>query len=242
MSTEWKAKRFWKEASVHPEGDGWTIRLDDKPVRTPGKLPLIVPTRALAEAIAAEWDAQVEVVDPNTMPMTRYANSAIEKVRPQFDAVADMLGEYGATDLLSYRAHEPESLTHEQAAAWDPLIDWAATELGAPLRITHGVVPVAQDPAALARLRARLDALDEFGLTAVHDLITLPGSLILGLAAIEGRLDAAKIHELSRIDEEFQARRWGRDDEADEAAAARLQALEDAARFWELSRKPENRS
>lgn len=236
---EWQAKRFWKQASARPEGDGWTVYLDEKPVRTPGKHPLIVPTEALAKAIAEEWDAQTDVIDPNTMPLTRAANSAIEKVAPQFDAVADMLGDYGGTDLLSYRAEGPEDLVQRQAEGWDPLIDWAATELGAPLKITHGIIPVLQDQAALHNLRAELDKLDNHGLTALHDLVTLPGSLLLGLGVIKGRITAEEAHALARIDEEFQADRWGRDDEADAAAEARLQAMRNAERFWTLSRQPD---
>ncbi|MFO1137544.1 MAG: ATP12 family protein [Paracoccus sp. (in: a-proteobacteria)] len=235
--TEWKARRFWKAADVRPQGDGWEVVLDDRPLRTPGKQPLILPTEALARAIAGEWDAQADVIDPNAMPLTRAANSAIEKVVPQFDGVAAMLGDYGGTDLLSYRAGQPEELSRAQAAGWDPLIDWAATDLRAPLRITDGVIPVPQDPAALERLRAEIAALDPFALTALHDLVTLPGSLILGLAVLRGRLDAETAWKLARIDEEFQAGRWGRDDEADEAAANRLTAMRDAERFYRLSRK-----
>lgn len=234
--TTWQAKRFWKAASVRKAGDGWEVVLDDRPLRTPGKLPLIVPTRALAEAIAAEWDAQTDVIDPRTMPMTRSANSAIERVAPQFDDVVTMLAEYGDTDLLSYRAERPDRLVQAQAAAWDPLIDWAATDLRAPLQITHGVSPVPQSKASLLNLRAEVAKLDVFGLTALHDLVTLPGSLILGLAVINGKLDADQAHAASRIDEEFQADSWGRDDEADQAAAARLEAMRHSQRFWTLSR------
>lgn len=235
--SEWKARRFWSTADLRQTGDGWEVVLDDRPLRTPGKLALVLPTQALAKAVAAEWAAQAEVIDPNTMPLTRSANSAIERVTPQLDAVAAMLAEYGGTDLLSYRAHEPESLVQLQAKGWDPLIDWAATELRAPLRVTHGVLPVPQDESVLLKLRAEVAALDVFGLTALHDLVTLPGSLILGLAMIRGRLDADAAHALSRIDEEFQADRWGRDPEADAAAAARLQALRQSYRFWTLSRR-----
>lgn len=234
--SEWKARRFWKAASVRQTAGGWEILLDDKPLRTPGKQALIVPTQALAEAIAAEWEAQADIIDPRAMPLTRAANSAIERVTPQFEAVADMLAEYGGTDLLCYRAEEPEALVRTQAEGWDPLVDWAATALSAPLAITHGVLPVAQPRAALLKLRAEVGSLDSFALTALHDLVTLPGSLILGLAVLQGRLDADQAHALARIDEEFQADRWGRDEDADAAAAGRLQAMRDAKRFWRLSR------
>ena len=233
--SEWKARRSWKDVLVRDGEGGWQVWLDARVLRTPGKQALTLPTRALAQAVAQEWRDSGEVIDPGAMPMTRYANSAIEKVRVQFDAVADMLAEYGATDLLCYRADQPQSLAEMQAQAWDPLIDWAATRLAAPLRITEGVIPVAQPPQSLLNLRNHLAALDDFGLTAAHDLIALPGSIILGLAVLHGRLDAAEAHRLSRLDEDFQARQWGRDDEAEAAAATRAQALQDAARFWALS-------
>lgn len=232
--TEWKARRFWQTAAVEPAGDGWQVVLDGKAVRTPGKRALLLPTRALAQAIADEWDAQADVIDPAAMPLTRAANSAIEKVAPQFDAVADMLAAYGETDLLCYRAGAPAALAERQAVGWDPLIDWAARTFKAPLKITEGVIPVAQDAAVLARLRARLDGLTPWQLTALHDLVTLPGSLILGLAVLEGRLDADAAHTLARLDEAFQAEQWGRDDEAEAAAASRLAAMQVAARLLDL--------
>ncbi|MTH63187.1 ATP12 family chaperone protein [Paracoccus shanxieyensis] len=234
--SEWKARRFWKAATPREVAGGYEVALDDRPLRTPGKQPLLLPTEALAAAIAGEWQAQADVIDPNTMPLTRAANSAIEKVTPQFQDVALMLAEYGATDLLSYRAEAPETLAQRQAEGWDPLIDWAATRLQAPLRITHGVIPVPQDDSALLNLRAEVLGLDPFGLTALHDLVTLPGSLVIGLAVIHGRLDAETAHALARIDEEYQAESWGRDEDADEAAAGRLIALQNAERFWKLSR------
>ncbi len=234
--SEWKARRFWKASAVRPAGQGFEVLLDDRPLRTPGKLPLLLPVEDLAWAVAREWDAQTDVIDPNTMPLTRAANSAIEKVTPQFAAVADMLAEYGGTDLLSYRADQPAELARRQAEAWDPLVDWAATELRAPLRITHGVIPIAQDSQALARLHGRVAALDVFGLTALHDLVTLPGSLVLGLAVIRGRIDADQAFRLSRIDEDFQAEQWGLDEEAQAAAEGRRTAMLDAERLWRLSR------
>jgi chaperone required for assembly of F1-ATPase len=234
---EWKARRFWKTADIRPQGEGWEVVLDGRPLRTPGKLPLILPTEALARAIAAEWDAQTDVIDPNRMPLTRAANSAMEKVTPQFHDVTDMLGDYGGTDLLSYRASRARGADPAQAVGWDPLIDWAATELRAPLRITHGVIPVPQDPAVLLKLQAEIASLDAFALTALHDLVTLPGSLILGLAVLRGRLDAETAWKLARIDEEFQADRWGRDEEADLAAQGRLEAMRNAERFYHLSRR-----
>ena len=127
--SDWRPKRFWTAATVEPAPGGHTVHLDGRPVRTPGKSPLIVPTEAMARAIAAEWDAQTGIVRPETMPFTRSANSAIEKVAPQFDEVVGLLAAYGETDLLCYRAHGPAELMARQAAAWDPLLDWAPPPL-----------------------------------------------------------------------------------------------------------------
>ena len=237
--SEWKARRFWTRAEVADVEGGYEVRLDGRPVRTPGKLPLVLPTEALARAIAEEWDAQTDRIDPGAMPLTRAANSAIEKVAPQFDAVADMLADYGGTDLLCYRAEHPVELVVRQAEGWNPWLDWARDDLGADLRVTQGVIPVTQDREALARLRARLAELTPWQLTALHDLVTLSGSLVLGLAVLEGRLDAEAAHRLSRIDEEHQAEIWGRDEEADIAAGDRLQALRNAARLLALLSSPD---
>ncbi|WP_265499313.1 ATP12 family chaperone protein [Paracoccus beibuensis] len=235
--SEWKARRFWTRVDTRATDGGYEILLDDRQLRTPNKKPLVLPTEPLAQAIAAEWDAQSAEILPHTMPLTRAANSAVEKVAPQVDGVVGMLAEYGGTDLLCYRAPEPAELVERQAAEWDPLLDWAATELRAPLQTTAGVIPVDQDPDALERLRAEVAALDVWALTALHDLVTIPGSLVLGLAVIRGRLSAAEAHRLSRIDEDFQIERWGADEEAAEAAEERRLSMEWAERLWQLSRR-----
>ncbi|MDO5529223.1 MAG: ATP12 family protein [Paracoccus sp. (in: a-proteobacteria)] len=237
--SEWKPRKFWTKARAEAEDGGFTVLLDARRLMTPGKQPLTLPTRALADAIAAEWDAQAELIEPETMPLTRAANSAIEKVAPQFDAVADMLAAYGGTDLLCYRASAPADLVRRQAEAWDEWLAWARRDLGADLRVTEGVIPIAQNPGALQRLRAELGRLDVFGLTALHDLVTLPGSLILGLAVLRGHLDAGAAFDLSRVDEDYQAEQWGRDAEAEASARAKRAAMESAARLWALSRPPQ---
>lgn len=234
--SNWKAKRFWKTASVAPEGTGFAVLLDARPVRTPAKTALLLPTRELAELIAAEWDAQSGEVRPDTMPATRMANSAIDKVRPQFAEVAEMLAEYAGSDLLCYRAEAPEALIARQAAGWDPLLDWAANTHAAPLIVTKGVVHVAQPADSLATLRAALFDQTEFQLAALHDLIAITGSLVLGLAVAEGRIDAEEAFDLSRIDEHWQAEQWGTDEDAAEIEAAKRQALIEAARFHQLCR------
>lgn len=238
MSSGWAPKRFWTTVGVTEEPGGYGIALDARKLRTPAKAPLVVPGRALAEAIAAEWQAQEEKVDPATMPVTRTANSVIDKVRPQHDAVAEMLAEYGATDLLCYRADGPDELAARQRAGWDPILDWLEAETGARLVTTEGIVPVTQPGPALARLAKRVATLDDWRLAAFHDFVTLSGSLALALALAGGRLTAAEAWPLSRIDEDWQAEQWGADEEAVAHAERRRAALAEAERFWELLDRP----
>ena len=233
--TEWKAKRFWKESAVVETGAGWGITLDGRAVKTPSKLDLAVPTRPMAEAIATEWDAQEDVIDPRIMPMTRFANSAIEKVKPQRSAVIEYLAEYGDTDLLCYRADSPEGLVTMQSDGWDPLLDWASEALGARLLVAQGVMHVAQPANALEALRSRVDAFDDFSLAGFHDLVGLSGSLVLALAVTGGRVSVDAAWDLSRIDEAWQISQWGEDEEAAIAAAAKRAAFGEAARFFQLA-------
>lgn len=230
----WKAKRFWTEARAEPCEGGFTVRLDGRPVKTPAKVPLVVPTLAMAQAIAAEWDAQQREVKPATMPVTRAANSAIDKIVPQRDEVVRIVAAYGASDLLCYRATAPEALQARQAEAWDAILDWAGAAMGARLAVTQGVIPVDQPAAAVAALSARVAALSPFQLAAFHDLVAISGSLVLALAVIDGRLDAEEAWRLSRIDEAWQTEQWGADEEAAAAEAARHVAFAEASRFFHL--------
>lgn len=234
MMAEWAPKRFWKEASVAEAEGGWAVRLDGRPVRTPAKAPLVLPTRALAEAVAAEWDAQVEVVDPRSMPFTRTANAAIDKVAPQFDDVARMLADYGDADLLCYRAEGPEALVTRQAAGWDPLLDWAAEVLQAPLTPVAGVMHAPQPGESLRALGNRVFALTPFELAAFHDLVTISGSLVIGFAVIEGHRPVAELWAASLIDDVWEEEVWGPDEEAAERLRARRKAFFQAAEFHRL--------
>ncbi|MGK8234550.1 ATP12 family chaperone protein [Roseovarius sp. MS2] len=238
--SEWKVKRFWTEAGVVEEGDGFGVRLDGRAVRTPAKAVLSVPTRALAEAIAAEWDAQEGKIDPGTMPFTRSANAAIDKVAHQKSEVAEMLAAYGDSDLICYRAVSPSELVEKQAAAWNPLLDWTESVLSAKLLAVEGVVHVPQDVQAMARLRAHVDALDIWALTAFHDLVSLSGSLVIGFAALDGFYPVKTLWDLSRVDETWQAEQWGSDEEAEEMAARKQSDFIHAKRFYDLSRKDQS--
>ncbi|SLN58890.1 ATP12 chaperone protein [Roseivivax jejudonensis] len=234
--SEWAAKRFWTDATVASEADGHTVRLDGRPVKTPAKAPLVVPTAAMAAAIADEWQAQGDKIDPLSMPVTRGANAAIDRVRPQHADVADMLAEYGDADLLCYRADGPEGLVERQAAAWDPLLDWAAQTLGARLEPRTGIMHAGQDAHALSQLRGAVHALDAFELTAFHDLVSLTGSLVIGFAAERGAHAPETLWAASRIDETWQAELWGEDEEAAAAEDHKRGAFMDAVRFLSLAR------
>ncbi|KPQ05966.1 MAG: Chaperone required for the assembly of the mitochondrial F1-ATPase [Rhodobacteraceae bacterium HLUCCA12] len=227
----WAKKRFWTEASVRPEGNGFAVQLDGRPVKTPAKAPLIVPTRALAEKIAAEWHAQDDKIQPDTMPATRTANSAIDKVSAEFDAVADLVAAYGETDLLCYRADAPQALRARQDAAWDPLLDWAAARYGLRFVVVTGVMPHPQPPETVAALAQRVARLSAFELTAFHDLVAMTGSLVIGLAVIDGQDVPERLWQTSRIDEDWQTEQWGEDDEARALALLRRKSFLDAAAF-----------
>ena len=234
--SEWKAKRFWTEAVVDETAEGFGITLDGRPVKTPAKRSLIAPTRQFAEKIADEWNAQAEQIDPGSMPFTRSANAALDKVAVQIQEVADMLAAYGDSDLLCYRAEYPQALVERQAAQWDPLLDWAEDALGARLQARTGVMHVAQAPEALDRLTQKTRSLSAFELAGFHDLVSLSGSLILGFAATHDFLSAKAIWDISRLDEIWQAEEWGADDEAEAAAAIKEAAFIHAKQVFDLSR------
>ncbi len=230
----WKAKRFWKQAAAEPCDGGFTVRLDGRAVKTPARTLLVLPTLALAQAIAAEWDAQQGLVKPDTMPHTRTANSALDKVAPQFAQVAEMMALYGGTDLLCYRATSPQELIDRQQAQWGPLLDWCATDLGAPLTATAGVMHIAQPVASLARLSELVHAWTPFQLAAAHDLIAISGSLVLALAITHARLTPDEAWSLSRIDESWTNEQWGVDDDAAHLEQLKRVAFTHAARFFAL--------
>lgn len=233
--TEWAARRFWTDVRIVEEAGGFGLRLDDKPVRTPGKRELTLPTLAVAERVAAEWAAQEGVIDPRSMPWTRSSNSAVEKVGPQRAEVEAHLKGYAASDLVCYRAEGPEGLIERQEAAWEPLLDWLATRFDVRLVTTRGVMPVEQPPAAVSRLAKAMAPMSDFELTGFYDLVTLPGSFALALAVAEGRLDVRHAWDISRIDETWQEEQWGADEEAAEVAARRRAAFAHAAEFYAAS-------
>lgn len=233
MST-WAMKRFWSETTAVETDGGYTVELDGRRVKTPAKAALVVPTMAMAEAIAAEWDAQEGEIKPASMPATKLANAAIDRVSQNHAEVAEMLAAYGDSDLTCYRAEYPEGLVARQAEGWDPALDWADDVFGARLHPRTGLMHQAQDADAIAKLTREVHAMDAFRLSAFHDLVSMSGSLVLGFAAAYGWRDAAAIWELSRIDEQWQEDQWGADDEASEKANYKRGEFMAAKRHWDL--------
>lgn len=227
-------RRFWTRAAVEGEAGAYAIRLDDKPLTTPARAPLLVPTRALADALAEEWDRVEGEIRPETMPFTRAANTSIDGVAPDPGPVIDFIAEYGGTDLLCYRAEEPEGLRRRQFTAWDPLLAWSADALGAPLVAVMGVMHVPQPAESLATLREHVAAENPFRLTGLSELVTLSGSLVLGLAVARRVLEPETAWSVSRIDEDWQEEQWGRDAEAAAAAEAKRRAFLGAAEYLRL--------
>lgn len=232
-----RPKRFYEKAEAAERDGGWTVALDGRPIRTPAKALFVAP-RPVAEAAAAEWAAQGEEIAPDSMPVTRAVNSAIDRVAPQRQAVIDDIAGYGGSDLLCYRAEGPGALVARQCAAWDPIIDWACARLGARLVLAEGIMHAAQPAPTLAALRAEVAAQTDLGLTALSDLTALSGSLLLALGVVHGRLSAEDAWTVSRIDEEWQIEQWGRDEEADAVAARKRSDFLAAARLMALLSAP----
>jgi chaperone required for assembly of F1-ATPase len=198
-------------------------------VRTPSKALLVVPTKALAEALAAEWQAQGHEIRPSTMPLTRLLNSTLDGVRGSEAAVADDIAKYAATDLVCYRASGPAELVRRQAAHWDPLVAWAGEAFDCRLTVGAGLMPVEQPAGLIARVRAQIDTRDIYRLAATHVATTLLGSAVLALALARSRIDADAAWAAAHVDEDWQAGRWGRDEEAEARRRLRRSELGAAA-------------
>jgi chaperone required for assembly of F1-ATPase len=221
-------RRFYERATVVPEGSGHALRLDDKPVHTPARRLLAAPTRALAEAMAVEWQAQQDVIDPATMPLTRLANVIIDGVADAPQPVADEIAKYLASDLLFYRAATPAGLVALQARHWDPILAWARQTLGADFRLGEGVVHVAQPPAALVAARAAIPA-EPWRLGASHAATTLTGSALIALAMAQGTLGTDAAWQAAHVDEDWNIAQWGSDELALQRRAFRLAEFQAAA-------------
>ena len=229
-------KRFYKLAGVKRAAGGHGVELDGRLVKTPGKRDLVVPSPALAAAMAGEWEAQQGEIRRETMPLTRLAGVTLDRGSIEREAVVQKAAGYAGTDLVCYRATRPPALVARQDAVWQPLIDWATERYDAPLVVTNGVIPASQPAASLAALAAVVAAHGDFALTALHAATTACGSLVIALALLEGRLDAAEAFAASQLDESYQIEAWGEDGEQAKRRAALASEIEAAAQFISLLR------
>jgi chaperone required for assembly of F1-ATPase len=229
-------KRVYREARAERAETGFTVTLDGRVPRTPARAPLVLPVAALAEAVAVEWAAQDETVRPQTMPLMSLACTAIDIVAPARAAVVAELADYGGTDLICYRAERPPVLVERQNALWQPLLDWAALELDAPLDTTSGALAVAQPEGSLTALRRAVEAHDDMALAGLGAAVKAAGSLVIGLALSHGRLDPEAAFEAAELEASTQIETWGEDPEAARRRAAVRCELGAAARFLALLR------
>ncbi|MFI5021823.1 MAG: ATP12 family chaperone protein [Alphaproteobacteria bacterium] len=232
--TVWRARRTYQAVAVVECRGGYGIALDGKPITTPEGRPLVLPSRPLAQALAAEWQAQGQHVGPLAMPLTRLAGSAIDLVGPHRAAVVERTAAYAETDLLCYRALGPEALAERQQVGWQTVVDWVAQHFEAPLRVTAGIVAIEQPALSLATLRRAVEASDDLRLTALTAATAACGSLILGLALAEGEIAAEAAWALSELDESYQIELWGEDPEARRRREVQRADIAAAARFFAL--------
>ncbi len=207
-------KRFYKEAATVNADGAFSVTLDGRAIKTPAGKTLVLPTKALAEAIAAEWDAQGDEVNPQSMPLMQLAGTAIDRVPAVRGSLIDGLLRYVDTDLLCYRASQPPELVQRQAEVWQPLLDWAEETFGAKLNVVEGVLPATQDDSAKTGFAAAMSEMDDWQLTALAEMVGVAGSIVVGFAMYAGALDGAQAFKVCHLDEDHQIERWGEDAEA----------------------------
>ncbi len=227
-------KRFYKDVTVEPKDGGFAVLLDGKPVRTPKKHTLEVPSRALAEAIAEEWAAQSTHIDPASMPLSKLAITALDGVVANKSEVAADIVKFAGSDLLCYRAEAPAALARLQAEVWDPVLRWMEGEIGARFVLAEGVMPVEQSKAVLDGIAAQVAPYDAMALTSLHVMTTLMGSAVLALVHAKGKLSAEEAWAAAHLDEDWQISQWGVDVEAAERREKRWAEMQAASRFLEL--------
>jgi chaperone required for assembly of F1-ATPase len=227
-------KRFWKAAEAVEREHGWGVELDGKPLRTPARVPLIVPTEGLAGAIAGEWNAVEEKIHPRSMPLTGLANAAVDRVAPNRQAFAEGLARYAEADLACYRAEGPSGLVDFQAEHWDPLLSWGRRRFDVDFNTTTGIVHVAQPAATVERLVHAISALDAFHLAGLSPLVTIGGSLLAALGVLESAFTPEQAWDGVSVDDRWQLEQWGSDAEAEAALANRRWDFLAAAKFLEL--------
>ena len=233
---EWQQRRSWKCVTVAGGSNSFGIRLDDWTAQTPGGNDLELPTRALADRIAVEWRIQKEIVDPGLMPFTQRANAALDRIGPNRTEAVPCIANYASSDLICHRADGPELLAERQQRSWDPIIEWAEQMFSARLQVGAGIMPIEQQQGNISRFHGLVDTFDDFTLTAFGEIVSLSGSLLIGLAALHRRLTPEEAWELSRIDEEWQTEHWGEDEEARSAELSRRRDFLIACEFASMSR------
>lgn len=229
-------KRFYKETAVDFADGGHRVLLDGKPMRTPAKAVLVVPTRALAESIATEWDQVPDKAEINVshLPLTRLAATGHDRVTTQRTRVIEDTAKYAGSDMLCYRASEPETLVKRQQETWQPLLDWAAERYGARLLVVEGLAFVDQPEEAVKKLHRAVVAHSDLGLSALYNLTHISGSLVVALAVAEGHLSAADAFAAAQLDELYQIERWGEDPIAAQRHEGIRRDIEAGARFLAL--------
>jgi chaperone required for assembly of F1-ATPase len=231
-------KRFYKEVGIDATAGGHRILLDGRPVHSPARQLLVMPSAALAEAVAGEWRAQGETIERSGMGLTRLVSTAVDRMPAlRGAAIEEALG-YASTDLLCYRAAEPAELAARQERIWQPWLDWLAAAHGATLVVTTSMLPLTQPEPAIARLRATIEALDDWRLVGLHGATTALGSVVLGLALLEGELDAEQALAASLLDELFEIERWGRERDAERRQQVLRRDVAAAAAFLACLRAP----
>jgi chaperone required for assembly of F1-ATPase len=226
--------RFYKSVESRCDAEGHAILLDGRPVRTPAKAALRVPTPQLAQAIVAEWELQGDKIDPRSMPFTGLANAAIDRIGPERDAFVRGLAVYGESDLLCYRAEAPAALVMRQSEQWDPLLAWARQRFDVDFEVVHGIIHREQPATTIERLRKAIEARDAFALAAFSPMTTIAGSLIIALALAEGAIDVETAWTAATVDEAWQNEQWGEDKDAAQALEARHREFEAAHRFLQM--------
>ncbi len=231
-----RLKRFYKKAHAGPVGDGFVVMLDGRPLKTPARTDLLVPVQGLAKAIVGEWEAQGDWIEHETMPLTKLANTALDRAEQARDEIIDDIVKFAGSDLICYLAEEPQELTMRQMAQWGPIIDWAAQGLGARFEVVMGVNHVEQPPQSLERIRSAIEDFDAFSLTALHAMTSLTGSALLTLALVAGLFDLFMVWQSAHLDEDFQNAKWGADAEAKADRERRWKEMQAADKLFKLMR------
>ena len=233
--SEWKIKRTWEIVAVQRSEVGFSVTLDDQPIITPAKNTLLLPSSSLANRVANEWKEQNNEIIPAEMPFTRLSNSAIDKVSSQFKEVADILSEFGETDLFYYRASSPAELVEKQKIAWDPFLDWVNTSMNVRINVSSGVMFIDQDDDEMVKLKAPIYNMTPFQPAGFHEIVTISGSLIGAYAFVEKAFTADQVWSASRIDEEWQIEQWGSDEEATATSGKKYHDFKIGCEFFQLS-------